>query len=694
MGFHCSELFWINEFRTEYLHDSTGVFGPLLPAVSCDEVRTRVTEQLEFDFKLANARLSHMLALAGSINQWLSHLHLTDQPLPNILIQYMTVLSQLMAVAETDMFLEHRMARLKFRRSEEYRSFVWTVRVFAAGYSLIGFASDLRLLERFAPFAALAAELAVGNPSDGIPEIREIVEGFDPRFREKNFKEKAESFQSVAPLDESDPVRAIEFLNRIHELLELSVQVRSALLSGFSISFSPGLQLQLYFEVVRLLAIAESEVSDAPHALLHFSFVCTVCGNLEMVADYIAILARLRYMGSAKIGHGIGTIVRICRKYTSPETRIRVSSVFKGQAFLPAWVPSVWRIHSELYFQDSDSALQDSRLVIGSDLVIIVEGFEHVGFVGQRKQWISKMIDRFFRPGDEYFSQLWEFTDESNRMITIRSDADSRLSFAAGRVMGFAIRYGIPMAVPLSPSFFALINVFSDGSHDLDATLDLEDPAFLRGLDRVSLIDWKDPPEAVKWLTFEDLIPGGENVHLTKSNVELFLSLKKEKKLFGSKTLRSQSFRAGLAHAVGAGLFFMLTSDEVRARVVPSPDLLTAEKLWNGLIFRNFENGNSQHDQLKTWFREIVFSWNPSVIRDFNMFVTGVREPPFGAENEPWIKVFFEPSLGAEKLPRSHTCHNELQLPLFESLDIFRQKLTTAVTETNTVEGYEGYGVD
>ena len=73
----------------------------------------------------------------------------------------------------------------------------------------------------------------------------------------------------------------------------------------------------------------------------------------------------------------------------------------------------------------------------------------------------------------------------------------------------------------------------------------------------------------------------------------------------------------------------------------------------------------------------------------FHVFVTAMALPPVAAG--PWIKVFVVPLLASTALPRSHTCHNELQLPLYTSKERMREKLLFAISETATISGHADY---
>lgn len=69
------------------------------------------------------------------------------------------------------------------------------------------------------------------------------------------------------------------------------------------------------------------------------------------------------------------------------------------------------------------------------------------------------------------------------------------------------------------------------------------------------------------------------------------------------------------------------------------------------------------------------------------MFTTGSDRIPVGGISEMTFKITRLPHK-AENLPEAHTCFNQLVLPRYESITILREKLVTAISNS------EGFGLE
>jgi hypothetical protein len=127
-------------------------------------------------------------------------------------------------------------------------------------------------------------------------------------------------------------------------------------------------------------------------------------------------------------------------------------------------------------------------------------------------------------------------------------------------------------------------------------------------------------------------------------------------------------------------LYLSYLSERLCARAAP----IAAEEIWNGMVFRNFDQ---THERIKNDLREYIFGLSEESLAKFHAFVTGIDRLPLDT-SEPWIKVFMENTLNADSLPRSHICHNELQLPPYRSAEELSTKFNIAIEEGVTLEGH------
>jgi hypothetical protein len=296
------------------------------------------------------------------------------------------------------------------------------------------------------------------------------------------------------------------------------------------------------------------------------------CPNLVALAEILTVAAH-------EAPHIISTAVTLCMD------RILVTSLFKGsRRFDPLLVyrPGIIRLKREDIERGSDCFLRDPRLDMGVEWAVVIEGSEYVGDSGPRKQWISQLIERFFSVENQ--KSVWKYTDESKTYITLGDSENEILIRATGRVLGLALRNKIPMGISFAPSFIKMLRLLYDSSFGMDELLREEDPAFLAGLEWVSTIDWTDAPMTASWQTFEGLLLIGFYVVMGKENANEFLRLRKQSKLFVSKRVQFSQLIEGVTEVVGAGVFGMLTEQEIIDRLSKRRDGIPGQLPVGGIL--------------------------------------------------------------------------------------------------------------
>lgn len=97
-------------------------------------------------------------------------------------------------------------------------------------------------------------------------------------------------------------------------------------------------------------------------------------------------------------------------------------------------------------------------------------------------------------------------------------------------------------------------------------------------------------------------------------------------------------------------------------------------------------------DNIIVWLFEVLESFDNNLRASFLQFVTGTsRVPSEGFKALRGMsgpqKFTIQKDFGVDKLPRAHTCFNQLDLPTYPTKEILIEKLTLAITE-----GREGFG--
>ena len=684
VGEGCSHLFWADRESGLFFVEPTWIIDGPMSAVSCAEAHLITTgllvvQETFFDIEATIQRIRDFSKLMPAISLGLDQFPRIDMELFRSQIERMI---ELVSTPGPEALIAVRC----FGQSTEVRIFQDTVQEIADELALQGAAVDKALLGRFNLFAELADRL--GNAADptGIlgVDVKPFLNTYSPV-----------AYGEIEPLSESDAERAGRFTRVIEDVVEASRRMHLAHLTGTLSGPIYDAGIVLFLEAGKLLStISYRPDVDPCNRILEYLYETRVCPNVAIVAEYITLLVPAVWLHLSYVYLGVGTMASLCQDLTTASDRIGISSIFGRAQPRSSYHQLVVLLRPETVNAESDDFLTDAYAMRLLDVVLIIQGSEHVGYIGQRKQWINQLVDRYFAPNGDRFDEIWQFTDDSRRFFSLRKNSNLSFVRAAGRIMGLAIKYDIPMAVSLAPSFLKRLVILMNPTVDVDGLLRDEDPAFLAGLEELRGIDWESPPPTMEWLDFEGLVPDGESRKVTEANVGEFIRLRKESRLFWSNLLEFRAFRNGIADRVGYGVFGMLSLAEWQERVLPPSIEITPAFVIAGIDFRNFDSTKESHVNGREWIAHAIGGMTTEQLYLFNIFVTGVKQPPVTAAIEPWIKLFFEPSLSPDSLPRSHTCHNELQMPLYETPEQLQLKLMKAVTETNTIDGYAGYPGD
>jgi hypothetical protein len=215
----------------------------------------------------------------------------------------------------------------------------------------------------------------------------------------------------------------------------------------------------------------------------------------------------------------------------------------------------------------------------------------------------------------------------------------------------------------------------------IDQLLSDEDPAFFSGLTLTTREFLQENPGIIEYNGL-----GGKKGLVTEDDLDWFLHNTKIQKLFTQYSEAMSAVRDGVIDVVGSIALHVITEQELRDRLCPTA-ALTPQELLDGIVFREF---SQEQESLVNMFREFILRLSPTDVVNFIVFVTGIPRRPVNAGE--WIRVFPVPSLGDIHMPRSHTCHNEFQLPIYTSIDAMETNILKGIREGLTIEGHAQYG--
>lgn len=97
--------------------------------------------------------------------------------------------------------------------------------------------------------------------------------------------------------------------------------------------------------------------------------------------------------------------------------------------------------------------------------------------------------------------------------------------------------------------------------------------------------------------------------------------------------------------------------------------------------------GYQESDEVVKWFWKCISEWDNEQRARLLQFTTGTSRIPVNGfkdlqGSDGPRRFTIEKAGEAQQLPKSHTCFNRVDLPVYEDYDNLKQKLTLAVEET------------
>jgi len=185
-----------------------------------------------------------------------------------------------------------------------------------------------------------------------------------------------------------------------------------------------------------------------------------------------------------------------------------------------------------------------------------------------------------------------------------------------------------------------------------------------------------------------DLIPNGREVPVTEENKHEYVRLVVEHKLLSSVKEQMESFLKGFHDIIPAELISIFNEQELELLISGLPDIDVDD--WKSNT--EYHNYNPSSPQIQ-WFWRAVRSFDKEERAKLLQFVTGTSKVPLNGfkelEGMNGVNRFnIHRDYGnKDRLPTSHTCFNQLDLPEYESYDTLRSQLFKAITQ-----GSEGFG--
>jgi len=186
-----------------------------------------------------------------------------------------------------------------------------------------------------------------------------------------------------------------------------------------------------------------------------------------------------------------------------------------------------------------------------------------------------------------------------------------------------------------------------------------------------------------------DLIENGRNIPVTEENKHEYVRLVTEQRLTGSVQEQLEHFLKGFHDIVPAELISIFSEQELELLISGLPDI-NVDDWKNNTEYHNYTAASPQIQ----WFWRAMRSFDKEERAKLLQFVTGTSKVPLNGFRElegmnGFSRFNIHRDYGSkDRMPSSHTCFNQLDLPEYETYEALRQQLYTAMTAGSEYFGF------
>ncbi|KAL1884389.1 hypothetical protein VTK73DRAFT_83 [Phialemonium thermophilum] len=362
----------------------------------------------------------------------------------------------------------------------------------------------------------------------------------------------------------------------------------------------------------------------------------------------------------------------------------------------PSFPPLQLSVRREHVFHDSYRSLyfkSGDEMKYGK-LNIRFHGEEGVDAGGVTREWFQVLARQMFDPNYALFIPVSSdrTTFHPNKLSAINDEHLMFFKFI-GRIIGKALYEGRLLDCYFSRAVYKRIlgkpvSVKDMESFDLEyyksLTWMLENN--ITGVFSETFSVEDDEFGVVKTV---DLCENGRNIPVTEENKHEYVRLVVEHKLLTSVKDQMEHFLKGFHEIIPAELISIFNEQELELLISGLPDIDVDD--WKSNT--EYHNYTAASPQIQ-WFWRAVRSFDKEERAKLLQFVTGTSKVPLNGfkelEGMNGINRFnIHRDYGStDRLPSSHTCFNQLDLPEYESYEILRTRLLKAITAGSDYFGF------
>ncbi|TKA65871.1 hypothetical protein B0A55_12341, partial [Friedmanniomyces simplex] len=354
-------------------------------------------------------------------------------------------------------------------------------------------------------------------------------------------------------------------------------------------------------------------------------------------------------------------------------------SVRRDQVFLDSF--------KSLYYKNGDE-------IKYGKLNIRFHGEEGVDAGGVSREWFAAMARQMFNPDYALFVPVASdrTTFHPNELSDVNNEHLLFFKFI-GRIIGKALYENRVLDCHFSRAVYRRILGKSVSLKDMES-LDLDYYKSLVWLLENDITD-------VAFQTFSidvdrfgasqtfDLVENGRDIPVTEENKHEYVQRIVEYRLIKAVDNQLEEFLKGFHDIIPKELVAIFNEQELELLISGLPDI-DVDDWKNNTEYHNYQPTSPQIQ----WFWRAVRSFDKEEKAKLLQFVTGTSKVPLNGFKElegmnGFAKFNIHRDFSSkEKLPSSHTCFNQLDLPEYETYEHLRQQMYTAITAGSEYFGF------
>ncbi|KKA29364.1 hypothetical protein TD95_001962 [Thielaviopsis punctulata] len=353
-------------------------------------------------------------------------------------------------------------------------------------------------------------------------------------------------------------------------------------------------------------------------------------------------------------------------------------------------------VRRNMVFHDSYRALyfKSGEEMKYGKLNIRFHGEEGVDAGGVTREWFQVLSRQMFDANYALFTPVSSdrTTFHPNKLSAVNDQHLLYFKFV-GRIIGKALYEGRVLDCHFSRAVYKRILGKSVSVKDMESF----DPDYYKSLlwmldnDITDIIveTFSVEDEEFGVTTIVDLVPDGRNIAVTEENKKDYVRLVVEHKLLSSVKEQMEHFLKGFHDIIPAELISIFNEQELELLISGLPDVDIDD--WKA--YTEYHNYTAASQQIQ-WFWRAVRSFDKEELAKLLQFVTGTSKVPLNGfkelEGMNGVSRFnIHRDYGNKsRLPSSHTCFNQLDLPEYESYEVLRTQLLKAITAGNDYFGF------